>query len=66
MAPELFNDDPHPSKASDVYALGMVIYEVDYIAFFGESVLKDYSAGFRARTTVLSYLLSSCTLDSLG
>jgi serine/threonine protein kinase len=28
MAPELFNENPRPSKASDVYALGMVIYEV--------------------------------------
>jgi len=28
MAPELFNDGSHPSKASDVYALGMVTYEV--------------------------------------
>jgi len=30
MAPELFTDNPHPSKASDVYALGMVIYEVGF------------------------------------
>ena len=29
MAPELFNDGSHPSKVSDVYALGMVIYEVE-------------------------------------
>ena len=28
MAPELFEDDPRPSKASDIYALGMVTYEV--------------------------------------
>ena len=28
MAPELFNDDQHPSKASDIYAFGMVAYEV--------------------------------------
>ena len=28
MAPELFNDGSHPSKASDIYALGMVTYEV--------------------------------------
>lgn len=28
MAPELFDDDSHPSKASDIYALGMVTYEV--------------------------------------
>ena len=28
MAPELFNDDSHPSKASDIYALSMVNYEV--------------------------------------
>ena len=28
MAPELFDDDSRPSKASDVYALGMVVYEV--------------------------------------
>ena len=30
MAPELFIDDPRPSKASDIYALGMVIYEVGF------------------------------------
>ena len=30
MAPELFNDDSHPSKASDVYAFGMVTYEVGH------------------------------------
>ena len=28
MAPELFDDGPRPSKASDIYALGMVTYEV--------------------------------------
>jgi len=28
MAPELFNDGSHPSKSSDIYALGMVTYEV--------------------------------------
>ena len=28
MAPELFNDGAHPSKASDIYAFGMVAYEV--------------------------------------
>jgi len=30
MAPELFNDGQRPSKASDIYALGMVIYEVRF------------------------------------
>ena len=28
MAPELFEDGSRPSKASDIYALGMVAYEV--------------------------------------
>ena len=28
MAPELFGDGVHPSKASDIYAFGMVTYEV--------------------------------------
>lgn len=28
MAPELFDDGSHPTKASDIYALGMVAYEV--------------------------------------
>jgi len=34
MAPELFTDDQHPSKASDIYALGMVIYEVGFHCIF--------------------------------
>jgi len=28
MAPELFNEKSSPSKESDIYALGMVVYEV--------------------------------------
>ena len=39
MAPELFDGVSRPSKESDVYALGMVIYEVRRIAFPGDSVL---------------------------
>jgi len=39
MAPELFDGESSPSRESDIYALGMVIYEVR-IAFSGESVLK--------------------------
>ena len=43
MAPELFDGESRPSKATDIYALGIVIYEVRRIAFFGEIVLKDRS-----------------------
>jgi len=32
MAPELFDGKSRPSKESDIYALGMVIYEVCHIA----------------------------------
>ena len=32
MAPELFDGKSRPSKESDIYTLGMVIYEVCYIA----------------------------------
>ena len=31
MAPELFDGVSRPSKESDVYALGMVIYEVSWL-----------------------------------
>jgi len=41
MAPELFRDNSCLSKASDVYALGMVIYEVGPHCILHESVLKD-------------------------
>jgi len=30
MAPELFDGESSPSKESDIYALGMVIYEVGF------------------------------------
>jgi len=33
MAPELFDGESLPSRESDVYALGMVIYEVCHIVF---------------------------------
>jgi len=39
MAPELFDGKSSPSKESDIYAFGMVIYEVR-ITFPCESVLK--------------------------
>lgn len=32
MAPELFKDAAHATKASDIYAYGMVCYEVRYMA----------------------------------
>ena len=36
MAPELFSESSRPSKESDVYALGMVAYEVCYVLFPGD------------------------------
>ena len=46
MAPELFVSESRPSKATDIYALGIVIYEVCHATFSGESVLKNYSRRF--------------------
>jgi serine/threonine protein kinase len=43
MAPELFNENSHPSKQSDIYALGMVVYEVGRIVLLGDSLLMDHS-----------------------
>jgi serine/threonine protein kinase len=40
MAPELFDGESRPSEATDIYALGIVIYEVCHIAFSSEPVLK--------------------------
>ena len=36
MAPELFSEDSRPSKESDVYSLGMVVYEVRHVSFPGD------------------------------
>lgn len=30
MAPELFGDDAEPTMAADMWAIGMVLYEVRY------------------------------------
>jgi serine/threonine protein kinase len=46
MAPELFDGKSSPSKATDIYALGMVIYEVCHTASSGEPILRDYSRRF--------------------
>jgi serine/threonine protein kinase len=46
MAPELFVSESRPSKATDIYAFGIVIYEVRHATFSGEPVLKNYSRGF--------------------
>ena len=46
MAPELFDGKSRPSKESDVYAFGMVIYEVRHTPFPGEVVLIDHSRRF--------------------
>ena len=43
MAPELFDGKSRPSRESDIYALGMVIYEVCHMEFPGGSVLMDHS-----------------------
>ena len=42
MAPELFDGKSRLSKESDIYALGMVIYEVCRAAFPHKSVLMDH------------------------
>ena len=42
MAPELFDRRSPPSKESDIYALGMVIYEVCCIAFPSGSILTNH------------------------
>ena len=41
MAPELFDGKSRPSKESDIYALGMVIYEVRTLYATAEPVLID-------------------------
>ena len=51
MAPELFNEDSRPSKESDIYALGMVIYEVCHIGLPGKPVLIAYSCSFSRTST---------------
>ena len=43
MAPELFDGKSRPSAATDIYALGLVIYEVCHVALSGEAVPKNYS-----------------------
>ena len=43
MAPELFDGMTSPSRESDIYSLGMVIYEVRYVAFPDKPVLMDDS-----------------------
>ena len=50
MAPELFDGRSRPSRESDVYAFGMVIYEVCCIVFSSESVLMDHSHRFSPRS----------------
>ena len=42
-APELFSENSRPSKASDIYAFGMIVYEVCCIALSSSSLLMDYS-----------------------
>ena len=42
MAPELFSEKPRPSKQSDVYALGMVAYEVCCTLLPGDLPLMNY------------------------
>ena len=46
MAPELFNDGSHPSKASDIYALGMVTYEVGLHCILCRINLKELLCRF--------------------
>ena len=45
--------------------LGWLFMRSDFVAFSGESNLKDCSTGFRTRATVLPHFRSSCTWDSL-
>ena len=53
MAPELFDGESRPSKESDIYALGMVIFEVCHLVFPGEPALIGHPVGLRTQTAVL-------------
>ena len=46
MAPELFKDGPRPSKASDIYALGVVIFEVRPHSVLRGTNPDDFSCRF--------------------
>ena len=46
MAPELFEEGSHPSEASDIYALGMVAYEVGPHCVFRRINADDRSYRF--------------------
>ena len=59
MAPELFNENSRTSRESDIFALGMLIYEVLHI-FLGKSILTHHPVGPRTQTTVLSYSPIPC------
>ena len=50
MAPELFDGESRPSRESDIYALGMVTYEVCRLEFPGESALMGRSHRFSHTT----------------
>ena len=68
MAPELFDGESRPSKATDIYALGVVISEVCHIAFSGEPVSMDYfhrSSSINDPPAVVSASSYLCWLESV-
>jgi len=69
MAPELYDEKSSPSKESDIYALGMVVYEVGSVEPSDEPVLKDHSCRFSLTTdhsliSDVSLCLIWCYLES--
>jgi serine/threonine protein kinase len=63
MAPELFDGESRPSKATDIYALGIVTYEVCRIELVGEPVLKGC---FRRSSHTGDHSLAFFVSSSLG
>ena len=57
MAPELLDWTSPPSSESDIYALGMVIYEVRRLGLTGRSALMDLSGNRSSHTNGHSTML---------
>ena len=64
LAPELFDGELRPSRESDIYALGMVIYEVCHCIPRGvgpEGLMYHSHIGFRTRTAIFPHFPLRCT-----